>query len=114
MYQANLQDTWWQAVLNGTKTIEGRPRLGKHALVHPGMNFEFRNNDTGQVVAGVITGVRYYPNFKAMLFSEGLNHVLPGYRSLEAGLDVYYQIPGYIEAEKAGVVAIELNPFGAV
>jgi ASC-1-like (ASCH) protein len=109
MYKINLQNRFWVQVALGNKTVEARLFRDHHALVAIGSLFEITNNETLQVLKGVVTNVTRYNTFESMLINEGLKHVLPGTTTLADGINTYYSIPGFQQGESIyGVVAIEL------
>ena len=108
MYEFNLDQRWGLLMAAGIKVVEGRPRVGKHADVAPGMRFRARF--PGGVIEGKVSSVVYYRSFGDMLVGETLERVLPGVDSLQEGMAIYHDIPNYPRLElDNGVVAIGVS-----
>jgi len=117
-----VQFRWYDLIDRGMKTVEGRVadwnKLEKNYIKlmqgdiatfwavddaykkmdeHPEMIFEVAYN-------------RQYPGVASMLEAEGLERVLPGFDSIEAGVTLYHSFPGYeARIKKYGIHAIGLG-----
>eukprot|EP00906_Rhabdomonas_costata_P038124 RCo053829 len=97
-----VDEPFLSLLVSGRKTVEGRiyrPERYDHATHLQADEHIFE-----------ILAKRTYPSFAAMLTSEGLDKVMPGTATVEAGVAVYHSFPGYKEQELThGVIALRLR-----
>jgi len=104
-----LQRQYENMIRRGQKTVEGRLNKGVAARIKAGDTLMLGSTSC------LVKGVYRYPCFGDMLWECGLERVLPGCPSIEAGIQVYHGFPGYRAGEAAhGVVAFDLEPCGGV
>ena len=102
----HLDPFWFDAVVSGAKTIEGRLadrnwRVGETEIIRAGLT------EVRRVV--LITRIRRYATFRELLEYEGLGCVLPGAASIEEGVACYGKIYSTKDVAAAGgVVAMRL------
>ena len=102
---------YFEAILAGTKTAEGRLNSPKFKLLKPGMpiNFTCANNHSKKIICEIIA-INIYPDFKVMLQKEGLANMLPGIKDLDVGVSIYESFHGYKQAvKKDGAIAIRIK-----
>lgn len=113
--QSRLHRTWFDLVVAGTKSVEGRPRKEEERNLKVGdmITFIARNADgteSKDMVTIKVTKLVLYSTFEQMLSTEGVNHVLPGITSVTEGVTMYHSFPKYAQLEKEwGVVAIHME-----
>ena len=107
----SLQEKYFNAVVLGLKTVEGRLNSPKFQDLCIGMLMSFTSVASDEVVVCEITGIHRYANFKEMLLEQGVENMLPGITCIEQGIAVYESFPGYKEKSvQIGVVAIKIQP----
>lgn len=106
-YREHLSEPWFTEISQGRKTIEGRKNKGRFANMKIGETIEWYNEN--KFCYCRITNVRYYPTFESYLLIEGLSKCLPMIKTIEDGINVYYQYYTKEDEEKYGVVAIEIE-----
>ena len=111
----DLQPTYYAAIANNLKTVEGRLRTPKYASIQPSDRIVFRTNTpdaNGNTpeLERLVAEVRVFATYREMLEACGLHACLPGCVSMDAGVQVYkniYQDRPAGEAEY-GVIGISL------
>jgi ASC-1-like (ASCH) protein len=94
---------FFEQIKNGKKKIEGRLGKAKYLNLQPNDCIRFNNSLCTKVQA-----VRHYPSFVAMLQKEGIEHVLPGIRTVREGANIYKRFYTADEEKTYGAVAIEV------
>jgi ASC-1-like (ASCH) protein len=113
MLYKNCADPWYGYIASGKKKIEGRLFDGDWKTLQPDDNIKWYIIRDGFTYTHVskIKEIKRYKTFKEMLEVEGLENVLPGVKTIEEGVSIYYSFPGFKEKEKnpkIGVIAIHL------
>ena len=111
-YNKSVVNRWFQALKNGTKTIEGRPLKSDFANMKIGDTITFSNDDdkNEDVIVMTIIGITKYNTFKEYLEDKTIEKCLPGILTVDEGCEIYYGFPNFKQYEKDyGVVAIELK-----
>lgn len=105
----SLKTEYYNLVLTGEKTVEGRINTGKFANMKVGDHILVTNTDDkkSQFILE-ITGRTEYKSFKEMLEDKTVDKVLPGCESIDQGVKIYYEIADYKEKEKLGVAAFDV------
>ena len=88
MQEINVNRIWFEFIRDGKKTIEGRLNKGKFKEMQKGDIFYFVN-DSNKVKVQVIDKI-LYNTFNEYLIMEGLKRTLPGVKTINDALDVYY------------------------
>jgi ASC-1-like (ASCH) protein len=109
IYKNHRLEPWFGYLKSGQKSIEGRLKRGKYAMIQVGDRMEVNNEDESDIVAVEVMGVREYLSFKAMLLSEPIDKVLPGISDINEALSIYRRFYSEDEEKKFGVVAIEIR-----
>lgn len=97
----SLMGKYYEAILDGSKTWEGRTNAPRYATLRPGDEFIFHHAEDASKPAftALILDVRKFDNFHDML--EGsVQDFLPGLQTLQEAIDVYENIPGYRDQVK--------------
>lgn len=106
-----LHDKYYQQILAGQKTVEGRIAKQKYAQLSAGDSVEFISNDdrTGSIKARVLA-VTKYADFAAMLKSEGVSNMLPGIATVDEGVEVYESLGSFRkQVVEYGCVAVRFE-----
>jgi len=105
-----VKQVYFDAIKAGLKTVEGRLNSPKFKDLKFGDLITFTCHETNEKISGVVKALNIYPNFEAMLVSEGLENMLPGVTSLYEGVMIYESFPGYQEgAKEFGTLAIRIK-----
>src|SRR3990167_7356191 len=108
MLNLSLQQKYFDAIKAGLKTVEGRPNSLKFKDLHPGDQISFTCIVTNEVIVCCVQAMTVYASFFEMLQEQGLQNMLPGITTMEQGVAVYENFPGYKEkALVIGVLAIK-------
>ena len=102
---------WFDHLVDGNKTVEGRLRKGKFTGFAAGTRALVRKGgeDGKDAMHVSIKRVTRYPSFRAMLEGEGLRHVLPGVDSVSKGVQVYRKFYSASDEREHGVIAMDLG-----
>lgn len=107
--QLKIVRRYFEWILKGVKTVEGRLKKPGVASLKPGDIIEFITEPWSTAKAQV-TYVKEYKSFKEMLLDQGVKNCLPDLSDLEEGVRVYHSFPGYQESESHfGVIAIGIK-----
>ncbi len=114
-----VQSPWFEAIASGHKIVEGRLYTDKLAAMKKGDPLIFSKSagrqEPGaprlpeQSVVVIVTDVKKYPSFEAMLKTETLARALPGITTVEKGIEVYRQFYTPEDEAKLGVAAITFS-----
>lgn len=108
-----LKEPYYSQVLSKVKTVEGRINSGQFRNIEIGQKITFTNQHTKasqKEACCKIVGKRVYKSFDEMLKQEGLKKCLPDAKTLDEGIRIYNNLPGFRErAERSGVVALEIS-----
>lgn len=102
-----LNKEWFDFFISRSKEYEIRLFDFKRELINVGDFIEFISDDTS-LILNVIEIIKYN-TFRESLEDIGVEKVLPGVLSIDEGVEIYHNIPGYKEGEEIfGVVAFKL------
>lgn len=107
------------AIIDGTKTIEGRLNRGKFAQYEVGdtvaLRRDIRDRDgvlrEGEPDAArvEVIGLRNYPDFISMVITEGYENVIPYAKSAQEAADEYNKYYSVEDQAVYGVLAIQVR-----
>ena len=103
-WNKKLHEKMYELIKEKKKTVEGRVNDDKTAVI-PIKDIIIWN----ETLKAEVVDIKKYQTFKEMLEKEGVENVLPGLKTIDEGVEVYYMIPGYKEKEKNGVLAFHLT-----
>ena len=107
-FECNVSSPWFEHIVAGSKTVEGRLFKGTFSQLSPGAVLTINGQDERRVVAKVLDVVRY-GSFNAYLTGEGLGTTLPGVLTVEEGVDIYRQFYSEEQERTHGVVAVRIQ-----
>lgn len=111
-YQTDLNDRPFQAILNGSKKVEGRTITSWEMLplknLKVGDLITFINNSSNEKLTVKVRFIHHYTNVKTMLEQEKIEDVLSSFpKTIKAGVASYNSITEYKDAiPKYGIYAI--------
>ena len=110
MINISIQQKYFDAIKSGRKTVEGRLNSTKFQNLKVAMPITFISTTTKQQLTCIVQAIHTYPDFKAMLQSEGVQKMLPDINNLEDAVSIYESFPGYKEeVKKIGALAIRIT-----
>lgn len=118
IFEAGRSTEYFNDILAGAKTVEGRLNRGKFSQYQPGDLIYLREDVTlpdGTVreipnrALLKITFVDSFPTFERMLTLTGLEQVLPRAKSIADGVAIYNVIYPAVEEAECGVLAIHFE-----
>ena len=110
MLNLSLRQQYFDAIKLGLKTVEGRLNSPKFKDLKPGMNISFTSVNTNEIIVYTVEAMNVYANFTDMLQSEGVDKMLPGITSIDEGVALYENFPGYRDdVKKSGALAIRIK-----
>jgi ASC-1-like (ASCH) protein len=108
IYEKHLSEPWFELILNGLKTVEGRLNKGSFCKMIPGDQLLFYN-DQGENFKVIITDIKHYKGFRQLLKKETLKKTLPGVKKIDDGVGIYRDFYSEKDEEKYGVLAIRFR-----
>lgn len=121
-WESGRESRWLDEIIAGRKAVEGRLNKGKFVEYKVGDTVSLRRdfrNEVGELIDGEpnaatveIIAIRRYESFLEMLRAEGIENVLPGYETIEAGAAEYERYYSKEDQEKYGVLAVEVKRYG--
>lgn len=118
-WRSGRESVLLDAIINGTKTIEGRLGKGKFSEYRVGDTVSLRRDtrdEDGVLRDGepdaarvIVTAIRQYPDFITMVNEEGFEKVIPGARDARAAADEYNKYYSLEDQRTYGVLAIEVR-----
>ncbi len=109
MHIMHVEPIWLESIVKGIKVVEGRIYDEKRRRILPGDCIILRSNDNNAETYVYVKYIHLYNDFGEMLEAEGLNRVLPGIKSINEGLNIYYKYYDRGMEKQYGVVAIGLG-----
>jgi ASC-1-like (ASCH) protein len=106
-FRKNVSQPWFNHILSGQKTIEGRLGKGDFNRMQPHDTIVWASGPVSFQTE--ITHIARYGSFYNYLISEGLNRTLPDIHSIEEGVAIYRKFFTAADERKYGVVAIHLR-----
>ena len=106
-HQHNLKSEWFNKIVDGTKTCEGRLYRGNFRRLIVGDIITWKSG--GREVNTRVVALRRYNNFFNMLINEGIIHTLPGKKNMREALNIYHNIYEEHDIKQYGVLAIILE-----
>ncbi len=98
----------FDAIANGTKSIETRAATPKYQKIHAGDILVFDCNK--QRFEKHIKSVQHFPTIESMLDTIPIQNIMPNVTSLEEAKQTYYAFPDYEQKIKDnGLLAFELT-----
>jgi ASC-1-like (ASCH) protein/superfamily II DNA or RNA helicase len=106
-YTIHVSEPWFGYIKSGEKTIEGRKNKGDFKKMEIGDIVKWIRGDDSTLTK--IIGKRSYSTFKEYLEAEGLDKCLPGIKTIEDGVAIYYKYYTPKDEAEYGALAIEIE-----
>lgn len=105
----DIQTKYFDAIVSGLKTIEGRLARPNYLAIKPNQLISFKD-PAGRFCKVEVSTVVRFKDFKTMLEESGLKNCIPDCSSLEEAVETYRSFSDYRKQEKIlGVVAIHIQ-----
>ena len=108
MISLNVQQTYYDAIASGTKTIEGRLAKAKYLELRSGDAVTFSNDDNTSSLTKTVKAVYCYPTFEDAFREQDFKRAVPTANTVEDAIRVYEQFYPESAQQEHGVVFIEL------
>lgn len=109
MLDLNVQQVYFEAIKNGTKTIEGRLAKEKFRKLKAGDNIRFSNNEGTQSVVRSVAAIHIYPTFEDSFKVQDFKQAVPNVNTIAEAVQIYEQFYTKQMQREYGVVFIELE-----
>lgn len=111
IYNLNLNNRAFNAIINKTKRIEIRTYTGNtdYSKMLPNDKIIFQNDNKSKIVC-LITEINYYKSIEELLTLEGTKYTTSSTNDYKEAINNIYKLNGYEEAiKKYGVYAIHIE-----
>lgn len=109
-YKKHLSEPWFSLVKLNIKTIEGRLNKGDFSKMKINDIIIFYNEDFNyREIKVKITKINKFKSFEDYLRKETIKRCLPGFTSINDGLDVYYKYFTKQQEKEYGIVSVHLK-----
>ena len=108
VFKIHCQDPWFSYIRQGSKTVEGRKKTHTYEKIRAGDQIHFTTGKES-FFADVVE-VREYPTLEAYLDDVTLEKALPGIKTVEEGLNIYYQWSTKEQIAQYGFLGIFVKP----
>ena len=108
IFNVHCKDPWFSLIRNGIKTVEGRKNTHTYKRIRPGDQINFINGS--ESFHALVTEIRNYDTIEDYFNDVTLEKALPGVKTLEEGLDVYYQWSSEESVKQYGFLGIFVTP----
>ena len=107
-HEMHCEDPWFTYISQGLKPVEGRKNTPAYQTIQAGDQINFTNGKEN-FLANVIE-VRKYDSLEQYFKDVGLEKALPGTKSIEDGLNIYYQWSSKEKIKQYGFLGIFVKP----
>lgn len=112
IFNIHCEDPWFSYIRQGIKTVEGRKGTHTYKKIKVGDQINFSNGKESFIAD--VTEIREYASLEKYLENATLEKALPGIKSIEEGLDIYYQWSTPEKIKEYGFLGIFIRPVSAV
>jgi len=105
--EINVSEPWFSFIKNKKKRIEGRLNKGTFSQLKKGDIIKFRNKDDSFIAK--IRKIVKYKTFEEYLMKEGLKRTLPTVKTINEGVNIYYQYYSKDQEKEYGILAIYIK-----
>ncbi len=108
IFNIHCDDPWFSYIRQGVKPVEGRKATHSYKKIRVGDQINF-SNGTESFLADVME-IREYESIEKYLEDVTVEKALPGIKSIEEGLEVYYQWSSEEKIRQYGFLGIFVKP----
>lgn len=107
-FNIHCEEPWFSYIRQGVKPVEGRKNTHSYQKIKVGDKINFSNGKES-FIADVIE-IREYDSIEKYLEDVTLEKALPGVKSLEEALNIYYQWSTEEKIRQYGFLGIFIKP----
>lgn len=89
LFNIHCKDPWFSYIRQGIKPVEGRKNTHTYKKIKVGDQINFINGKESFIAN--VTEIREYNSIEDYLHDVTLEKALPGVKTIEEGLNIYYQ-----------------------
>ncbi len=105
----NNPNPWFDLILSGKKTVEGRLNRGIYQRLKVGQVIHFRDTTTKRMMQVIIKDIRKYGSFRSYIANEGCDQVAPHLKTVDEAVATYQKFYRAANPDiKHGALAIEV------
>jgi len=110
-HEINIDERWFNLIKHKFKKVEGRLNKGVFNKFKKGDTIIFvtKKGDKEEKLKTKIVRITEYDTFTDYLINEGLRHTLPGIKTLDEGLAVYYKYYTKEQEKEFKILAIKIK-----
>ena len=107
-FNIHCDDPWFTYIRQGTKPVEGRKATHTYKKIGVDDFINFSNGTDS--FKALVTEIREYDSLEDYLKDVSLEKALPGVKTLQEGLDIYYQWSSEEKIRQYGFLGIFITP----
>lgn len=107
-FNIHCEDPWFSLIRQGIKPVEGRKATHSYKKIMAGDQILFMNGTDSFKV--LVEEVRQYPSLETYFEDVTLEKALPGIKTIEEGLETYYQWSSKEQIDRYGFLGIFVKP----
>lgn len=107
-FNIHCDDPWFSLIQAGTKPVEGRKKTHSYTKIKAGDQIKFSNGKDSFLAD--VTEIRDYPSIEKYLEDVTIEKALPGVKSLEEALAIYYEWSSEEKIRQYGFLGIFVKP----
>jgi len=108
IFNIHCEDPWFSYIREGIKPVEGRKNTHTYQKIGVGDQISF-SNGKDSFIANVIE-IREYRSIEDYLEDVTLEKALPGVKTIQEGLNIYYQWSTEEKIRQYGFLGIFIQP----
>lgn len=108
IFKIHCDDPWFSLIRQGVKSVEGRKKTHTYKNIRVGDQINFTNGKESFIAD--VTEVREYPSIEKYLEDVSVEKALPGIKTLEEALAIYYQWTPEEKIKQYGFLGIFIKP----
>lgn len=108
IYNIHCEDPWFSYIKQGVKPVEGRKGTHSYKKIKVGDKINFSNGKESFIAD--VTEIREYASIEKYLEDVPLDKALPGIKTLEEALNIYYQWSSEEKIRQYGFLGIFVKP----
>lgn len=108
IFNIHCEDPWFTYIRQGIKLVEGRKNTHSYKKIKAGDQINFSNGQESFIAN--VTEIREYDSLEKYFEDVSLEKALPGIKSIEEGLNIYYQWSTEEKIRQYGFLGIFITP----
>jgi ASC-1-like (ASCH) protein len=108
LFKIHCDDPWFSYIRQGIKPVEGRKNTHSYKKIEVGDRINFSNGVEN--FNALVTEIRQYASLEQYFEDVTLEKALPGVKSIEEGLQIYYQWSTEEKIRQYGFLGIFIKP----